>query len=84
MATQYQEVLLAVKALGDKSATPKEIYTKILETNPKGWGTQTPIASVSGYLSRNKETFKNNGGVWLPFRTILKPLSIKTLSIKKQ
>jgi hypothetical protein len=64
MATQYQQVLMAVRALGGKGGTPKDIYEKILETNPK-WGTLTPIASVSGYLSKNKETFKNDNGVWV-------------------
>jgi hypothetical protein len=63
MATQYQQVLMAVKALGDKGGSLKEIYEKILETNSK-WGTQTPTASVSMYLSKNKDTFKNENGVW--------------------
>jgi hypothetical protein len=63
MATQYQQVLAAVRAFGDKGGTPKDIYEKILETNSK-WGTQTPTASVSMYLSKNKNTFRNDNGVW--------------------
>jgi hypothetical protein len=42
--------------------TPKEIYARIKETYSE-WGTKTPIASVSGYLSRNS-CFRNDDGVW--------------------
>jgi hypothetical protein len=58
--TQYQQVLTAVRTLG--KGTPKEIYDKIKETNPE-WGTRTPIASVSSYLSINT-VFKNENKVW--------------------
>jgi hypothetical protein len=60
--TQFQQVLAAIKALNGKG-TLKEIYAKILETNPE-WKTNTPIASVSGYLSRNN-IFKNENGIWV-------------------
>jgi hypothetical protein len=63
MATQYQQVLAAIKAL-DGKGTPKQIYEKIKETNPEGWKTKTPIASVSGYLSTNS-VFKNENGIWV-------------------
>jgi hypothetical protein len=59
--TQYQQILAAVKALGGKG-TPKEIYAEIRKTNPE-WGTKTPIASVSMYLSRNG-VFVNENGTW--------------------
>jgi hypothetical protein len=60
--TQYQQVLAAIRSLGGKG-TPKEIYAKILETN-SAWRTNTPLASVSMYLSTS-ENFKNDGGVWV-------------------
>jgi len=59
--TQYQQVLAAIKALGGKG-TPKEIYTKIKETNLE-WKTKTPLASVSMYLSTSGN-FKNDNGIW--------------------
>jgi hypothetical protein len=58
--TQYQQVLDAMKVLG--KGTPKEIYAKIKEKHSE-WGTKTPIASVSGYLSKNN-CFKSDDGVW--------------------
>jgi hypothetical protein len=61
--TQYQQVLVAIKAL-DGKGTPKQIYGKIKETNPDGWKTKTPFASVSSYLSTN-DTFKKANGVWI-------------------
>jgi hypothetical protein len=62
MATQYQQVLTAIRAPGGKG-TLKDIYEKIKETNPEGWKTKTPIASVSGYLSTNG-IFKDENGIW--------------------
>jgi hypothetical protein len=59
--TQFQQVLAAIKAL-DGKGTPKEIYAKIIETNPE-WKTNTPISSVRMYLSKNN-FFKNENGVW--------------------
>jgi hypothetical protein len=59
--TQFQQVLAAIKDL-DGKGTPKEIYTKIIETNPE-WKTNTPISSVRMYLSKNN-FFKNENGVW--------------------
>jgi hypothetical protein len=59
--TQFQQVLAAIKAL-DGKGTPKEIYAKIIETNPE-WRTNTPISSVRMYLSKNS-IFKTENGVW--------------------
>jgi hypothetical protein len=63
MATQYQQVLAAVRGLGGKG-TPKQIYDKIKETNPDGWKTKTPLASVSMYLSTSG-VFQNKDGAWV-------------------
>jgi hypothetical protein len=62
MATQYQQVLAAIKDLEGKG-TVKEIYAKIKETNPDGWKTKTPLASISGYLSTNG-IHKDENGIW--------------------
>jgi hypothetical protein len=59
--TQFQQVLAAIKSLNGKG-TPKEMYAKILETNPE-WKTNTPISSVRMYLSKNN-IFKAENGVW--------------------
>jgi hypothetical protein len=61
--TQFQQVLAAVKAL-DGKGTPKEIYAKIKETNPDGWKTKTPLASISMYLSTSG-IFQNENGIWV-------------------
>jgi hypothetical protein len=63
MATQYQQVLAAVRALGG-TGTPKQIYDKIKETNPDGWKTKTSHASVSMYLSTSG-IFQNKDGTWV-------------------
>jgi hypothetical protein len=60
--TQFQQVLAAIKAL-DGKGTPKEVYAKIKETNPDGWKTKTPLASVSMYLSTS-DIFQNKNGTW--------------------
>lgn len=59
--TQFQQVLAAIKSL-DGKGTPKEIYAKIIETNPE-WKTNTPVSSVRMYLSKNN-IFKAKNGVW--------------------
>lgn len=64
MATQYQQVLTALKALGGEG-TMKEIWNKILEGNPQGWKTKTPMASLSMYLTTNKDVFKNENKKWM-------------------
>jgi hypothetical protein len=64
MATQYQQVLAAIKALGGK-ATPKEIWAKI-QTTPDGkkWTAKVPTASISSYLSTRDE-FTKEGDKWV-------------------
>jgi hypothetical protein len=66
--TQFQQVLTAIKAL-DGSGTPKSIYEKILELTGKEWGTKTPLASISMYLSTN-DNFKKENGIWFLQDTI--------------
>jgi hypothetical protein len=61
--TQFQQVLAAIKALNGRG-TPKQIYDKIKETNPDGWKTKTPLASVSMYLSTSG-LFQNENGAWI-------------------
>jgi hypothetical protein len=64
MATQYQQVVEAIKILGGK-ATPKEIWTEIQKTpDGKKWTTKSPTASISSYLSTRDE-FKKNGDKWV-------------------
>jgi hypothetical protein len=64
MATQYQQVLSAIKALKGK-ASPKEIWAYIQKT-PEGkkWTSKTPTASISSYLSTRDE-FKKDGDKWI-------------------
>jgi hypothetical protein len=61
--TQYQQVLAAIKALGGKG-TPKDIYEKIKTDTGKEWGTKTPLASISMYLSTS-DIFKKEGTNWV-------------------
>jgi hypothetical protein len=64
MATQYQQVLSAIKSLGGK-ATPKEIWAEIQKTpDGKKWTAKVPTASISSYLSTRDE-FKKEGDKWV-------------------
>jgi hypothetical protein len=63
MATQYQQILEAIKTLGGK-ATIKDIWAEIQKTpDGKKWTTKSPTASISSYLSTRDE-FKKEGDKW--------------------
>jgi hypothetical protein len=61
--TQLQQVLSAVKILG--KGTPKTIYSKIEELYGAWNGVKRPDASVSMYLTKNKDDiFTKENGFW--------------------
>jgi hypothetical protein len=64
MATQYQQVVTAIKSLGGR-ANPKEIWAYIQKTSDgKKWTTKSPTASISSYLSTRDE-FKKEDNKWV-------------------
>jgi hypothetical protein len=64
VATQYQQVVMAIKSLGGR-ASPKEIWAYIQKTSDgKKWTAKTPTASISSYLTTRDE-FKKDGDKWV-------------------
>lgn len=82
--TQLQQVLAAVKTIG--KGTPKTVYAQIEKLYGAWNGAKKPTASVSMYLTKNKDTiFKKEDGFWVlqSGKTQAKPTGKKSVGKPK-